>query len=188
MQKKLLVSNNDNGHIRIASPFTSTGTGTEWHSTKRMIYVPRQVARGGAVGHWPIPECFWPDAQCSNLPSRRAHPLIFFKCEDSEPMVIENLPFDKYELEPSPLTQYILERKQPTSCWPVYVQGSSRFSELWAPFGYLKASTNLSCVNLFVMPYNYPKLLPILSKKKDQKNTLFCFLFFGGPKIFQFFF
>jgi len=36
-----------------------------------------------------------------------------------EPMVIDNLPFDKYELEPSPLTQYILARKQPTVCWQV---------------------------------------------------------------------
>jgi integrator complex subunit 6 len=34
-------------------------------------------------------------------------------------MVIENLPFDKYELEPSPLTQFILARKQPTVCWQV---------------------------------------------------------------------
>ena len=30
------------------------------------------------------------------------------------------------------------------------------------PFGYLKASTNLQSVNLFVMPYNYPILLPLL--------------------------
>ena len=30
------------------------------------------------------------------------------------------------------------------------------------PFGYLKASTSLQCVNLFVMPYNYPVLLPLL--------------------------
>ena len=34
-------------------------------------------------------------------------------------MVIENLPFDKYEMEPSPLTQFILARKQPTVCWQV---------------------------------------------------------------------
>lgn len=33
--------------------------------------------------------------------------------------MIDNLPFDKYELEPSPLTQYILSRKQPTVCWQV---------------------------------------------------------------------
>ena len=36
-------------------------------------------------------------------------------------MVIDNLPFDKYELEPSPLTQFILSRKQPTVAWQVSV-------------------------------------------------------------------
>lgn len=36
-------------------------------------------------------------------------------------MVIDKLPFDKYELEPSPLTQYILERKSPHTCWQVLI-------------------------------------------------------------------
>lgn len=35
-------------------------------------------------------------------------------------MVIDKVPFDKYELEPSPLTQYILERKSPHTCWQVW--------------------------------------------------------------------
>ena len=52
-------------------------------------------------------------------PPRSAHPLVRFSCQDSEPMVIDKVPFDKYELEPSPLTQYILERKSPQSCWQV---------------------------------------------------------------------
>ncbi|GIY76394.1 integrator complex subunit 6 [Caerostris extrusa] len=77
-------------------------------------------------------------------------------------MVIDNLPFDKYELEPSPLTQYILSRKQPTVAWQVFVSNSYKNSEVDHPFGYLKASTSLTCVNLFVMPYNYPVLLPLL--------------------------
>lgn len=76
--------------------------------------------------------------------------------------MIENLPFDKYELEPSPLTLYILARKQPKVCWQVYIQGSSKVSESGHPFGYLKASTNLLSVNLFVLPYNFPTLLPLL--------------------------
>ena len=81
-----------------------------------------------------------------------------------EPMIIDNLPFDKYELEPSPLTLYILARKQPNVCWQVFIQGSSRSPDLpnGAPFGYLKASTKLLTVNLFVLPYNYPVLLPLL--------------------------
>lgn len=52
-------------------------------------------------------------------PPRSAHPVVRFSCVDCEPMVIDKLPFDKYELEPSPLTQYILERKSPHMCWQV---------------------------------------------------------------------
>lgn len=46
----------------------------------------------------------------------------------------------------------------------VYVSNSAKYNELGHPFGYLKASTALTCVNLFVMPYNYPVLLPLLGK------------------------
>jgi len=78
-------------------------------------------------------------------------------------MIIDNLPFDKYELEPSPLTLFILGRKQPNYCWQVFIQGSTKNGETGHPFGYLKASTNLLTVNLFVLPYNYPMLLPLLA-------------------------
>lgn len=56
---------------------------------------------------------------CSIQPPRSAHPHVRFSCLDAEPMVIDKVPFDKYELEPSPLTQYILERKSPHTCWQV---------------------------------------------------------------------
>lgn len=54
-------------------------------------------------------------------PSREAHPSVMFSCNNSDPLVLDNLPFDKYELEPSPLTQYILERKSPSTCWQVCI-------------------------------------------------------------------
>lgn len=135
-----------------------------WHSCRRLIYVPRTVAQKGfAVGFWPIPESFRSDPTAQTLPPRSAHPVVKFTCSSQEPMVIDNLPFDKYELEPSPLTQFILARKQPTICWQVFVANSGcKSSEFNHPFGYLKASTNLTCVNLFVLPYNYPMLLPLL--------------------------
>ncbi|CAB3240509.1 unnamed protein product [Arctia plantaginis] len=135
-----------------------------WHSCRRLIYVPRTVAQKGfAVGFWPIPESFRSDPTAQTLPPRSAHPVVKFTCSSQEPMVIDNLPFDKYELEPSPLTQFILARKQPTVCWQVFVANSGcKNSEISHPFGYLKASTNLTCVNLFVLPYNYPMLLPLL--------------------------
>ncbi|XP_063808028.1 integrator complex subunit 6 [Pseudophryne corroboree] len=133
-----------------------------WHSCRKLIYVRPNPKTGVPLGHWPIPESFWPDQNSPMLPPRSAHPIVKFSCTNSEPMVIEKLPFDKYELEPSPLTQYILERKSPHTCWPVFVANSAKYSELGHPFGYLKASTSLNCVNLFVMPYNYPVLLPLL--------------------------
>ncbi|XP_004930243.1 integrator complex subunit 6 [Bombyx mori] len=142
----------------------SGGAPQAWHSCRRLIYVPRTVAQKGfAVGFWPIPESFRSDPNAPTLPPRSAHPVVKFTCSSQEPMVIDNLPFDKYELEPSPLTQFILARKQPTICWQVFVANSGcKTSEMNQPFGYLKASTNLTCVNLFVLPYNYPMLLPLL--------------------------
>ncbi|XP_018009540.1 integrator complex subunit 6 [Hyalella azteca] len=148
---------------------TSSGSTTTipppaWYNCRKMIYVPRPAQRGSPTGFWPIPESFWPDIHTATLPARSAHPNVKFTCTSQEPMVIDNLPFDKYELEPSPLTQFILHRRQPTVCWQVFVANSSsvKNSDAGHPFGYLKASTSLSCVNLFVMPYNYPVLLPLL--------------------------
>ena len=93
---------------------------------------------GFAVGFWPLPEAFWPEVSAHTLPQRSAHPTLKFTCTNQEPMVIENLPFDKYELEPSPLTLFILGRKQPNYCWQVFIQGSTRTVETGHPFGYLK--------------------------------------------------
>ncbi|XP_060595337.1 integrator complex subunit 6-like [Ruditapes philippinarum] len=137
---------------------------TSWHNLRRLILVPRSAQKGYSVGHWPIPESFWPDNTNQTLAPRSAHPNVQFSCNPCEPMVIDNLPFDKYELEPSPLTQYILERRQPNVCWQVFISNSARYSELGHPFGYIKASSTLSSVNLFVMPYNYPVLLPLLDE------------------------
>jgi len=50
------------------------------------------------------------------------------------------------------------------------VSNSAKYSELGHPFGYLKASTALNCVNLFVMPYNYPVLLPLLGKYQSIES------------------
>ncbi|XP_038244039.1 integrator complex subunit 6 isoform X8 [Dermochelys coriacea] len=146
-----------------------------WHSCHKLIYVRPNPKTGVPIGHWPVPESFWPDQNSPTLPPRTSHPVVRFSCTDCEPMVIDKLPFDKYELEPSPLTQFILERKSPQTCWQVYVSNSAKYSELGHPFGYLKASTALNCVNLFVMPYNYPVLLPLLDdlfKVHKAKPTL----------------
>ena len=40
--------------------------------------------------------------------------------------------------------------------------GSGKYNEVGYPFGYLKASSTNQVVNLIVMPYNYPLLVPLL--------------------------
>ncbi|XP_033866019.1 integrator complex subunit 6-like isoform X1 [Acipenser ruthenus] len=165
--------------IEDGPPDTSKLGPQVWHSCHKLIYVRPNPKTGVPIGHWPIPEAFWPDQNSPTLvgvcPSRTAHPQVRFSCIDSEPMVIDKLPFDKYELEPSPLTQYILERKSPHTCWQVFVCNSAKYSDLGQPFGYLKASTALNCVNMFVMPYDFPVLLPLLDdlfKVHKLKPTL----------------
>ncbi|XP_069068587.1 integrator complex subunit 6-like [Pleurodeles waltl] len=145
-----------------SSRISSSCSPQPWHSCHKLIYVRPNPKTGVPIGHWPVPESFWPDQNSPSLPPRTSHPVVKFSCVDREPMVIDKLPFDKYELEPSPLTQFILERKSPHVCWQVFVTSSGKYSEVGHPFGYLKASTTLTCVNLFVMPYNYPVLLPLL--------------------------
>ncbi|VDN58662.1 unnamed protein product [Dracunculus medinensis] len=142
----------------------------DWRNILTTIY---SRASRPYPGFWPIPESFWPDKNMVSLPSRKAHPVIAFRCEPCEPLVCQDFPFDKYELEPSALTQFILDRKQSSVCWQVYVLNSSNGGTFPAPFGYLKAATNLQCVNLFIMPYNYPVLLSLIDEvKQDSKVKL----------------
>ncbi|XP_071951141.1 integrator complex subunit 6-A-like [Antedon mediterranea] len=148
------------GNTRLGVP--SPIPDSSWHNCHRMIYVRPNPKTGFPSGHWPVPESFWPDINSPMLPPRDSHPAVKFSCASCDPMVVDNVPFDKYELEPSPLTQNILERRNHNICWQVFISSSGKNSDLGHPFGYLKASTNLAHVNLFIMPYNYPVALPLL--------------------------
>ncbi|CAF0859992.1 unnamed protein product [Didymodactylos carnosus] len=141
-----------------------------WHTSRKMIMIPKSIPK--TEFNWPIPEDYWPSMTALSLPSRTAHPTLKFQCQACEAAVMDKFPFDKYELEPSPLTQHILERRQPSTAWQVFVQGSSRLGpqDLGSPFGYLKASSNLQSVNLYVMPYNYHELFALLDDlTKDHR-------------------
>lgn len=178
-EKKLLNDPKQNGagHARpnddrsVSPVFDSTGTNNDgWASLHRMIYVKPSPKSGVPIGHWPLPEAFWPDHNAPSLPPRTAHPILRYSCVETEPMLVPSFPYDKYELEPSPLTQVLLEKKNPNACWPVFVDCSGKYSgSSTPPCGYLKASSNLSCVNLFVMPYNYSVALPLIEKLIKQK-------------------
>uniref|UniRef100_A0A182VK59 VWFA domain-containing protein n=1 Tax=Anopheles merus TaxID=30066 RepID=A0A182VK59_ANOME len=135
----------------------------QFQSTKRMIYVPKQhpSQKTFPVGYWPIPEPYWPDPKLTSLPPRDAHPKIkiISPCCD-EPQVLRNFPIDKYELEASPLTLQILSKKESNKVWPLIVSTGMQ-GEM--PFGYLKPNSTLPIVHLYVLPYNYQMLLPLIN-------------------------
>uniref|UniRef100_A0A182PVI4 VWFA domain-containing protein n=1 Tax=Anopheles epiroticus TaxID=199890 RepID=A0A182PVI4_9DIPT len=141
----------------------SSATDLQFQSTKRMIYVPKQhpSQKTFPVGYWPIPEPYWPDPKLTTLPPRDAHPKIkiISPCCD-EPQVLRNFPIDKYELEASPLTLQILSKKESNKVWPLIVSTGLQ-GEM--PFGYLKPNSTLPIVHLYVLPYNYQMLLPLIN-------------------------
>ncbi|XP_052900824.1 integrator complex subunit 6 [Anopheles moucheti] len=135
----------------------------QFQSTKRMIYVPKQhpSQKTFPVGYWPIPEPYWPDPKLTTLPPRDAHPkikIISPSCD--EPQVLRNFPIDKYELEASPLTLQILSKKESNKVWPLIVSTGMQ-GEM--PFGYLKPNSTVPIVHLYVLPYNYQMLLPLIN-------------------------
>ena len=50
------------------------------------------------------------------------------------------------------------------------VNSCKKVGDMGFPFGYLKASSNLQTVNLFVMPYNFPVLFPIVGKNIHSQS------------------
>lgn len=52
------------------NPQDSTQTSNSkpaWHSNRKLIYVQRSAQKGYSVGHWPIPESYWPDGNIQTL-------------------------------------------------------------------------------------------------------------------------
>lgn len=141
-----------------------------FQNMKKMIYVHKIPAvKQFPTGYWPIPESYWPDIKMTSLPARDAHPRIkIILIPHDEPQIVRNFPIDKYELEPSPLTLWILSKKDPNKIYPLFVVNTNGIhdpmSQCHSPFGYLKANSTMMVVHFYVLPYNYPFLLSLISE------------------------
>jgi len=83
---------------------------------------------------------------------------VWFDATDVPPLLVENFPFDKYELEPSPLTQYILEKRNAATCWQVRsMYTSSYVVDNFAP-GVALTVWTLGCIN------NHANIIYLLSQ------------------------
>jgi hypothetical protein len=122
---------------------------------------------------WPIPESYSRDALAGKkqLPPRTALPTIRFATNEANPAIPDNFPFDKYELEASPLTEHML-RTTRGGCLTCTVPGSGARAGREEPFGYLKASTTSGSVSLFVLPYNYPRLFQLINELRTTHRMV----------------
>jgi hypothetical protein len=72
VQNGLLSSIGTEEKARPVTPIpnqNNNNSNTAWHSCRRLLYVQRSAQKGYAIGHWPIPESFWPDPNSPNLVS-----------------------------------------------------------------------------------------------------------------------
>ena len=122
---------------------------------------------------WPIPESYSRDALAGKkqLPPRTALPTVRFATNEANPAIPDNFPFDKYELEASPLTEHML-RTTRGGCLTCTVPGSGARAGREEPFGYLKASTTSGSVSLFVLPYNYPRLFQLINELRTTHRMV----------------
>lgn len=157
-----------------------------FQNMKKMIYVHKIPAlKQFPTGYWPIPESYWPDVKMTSLPPRDAHPRIkIILIPHDEPQIVRNFQIDKYELEPSPLTLWILSKKDPNKVYPLIVVNSNGGNSYDAmsqyrmhqpvtndmPFGYLKANSTLMVVHFYVLPYNYQFLLSLITDLVHKLN------------------
>lgn len=157
-----------------------------FQNMKKMIYVHKIPAlKQFPTGYWPIPESYWPDVKMTTLPPRDAHPRIRINLiPHDEPQFVRNFPIDKYELEPSPLTLWILSKKDPNKVYPLIVVNSNGANNIHdpmaqyrlppmtndMPFGYLKANSTMMVVHYYVLPYNYQFLLSLISELVHKLN------------------
>ena len=95
-------------------------------------------------------------------------------------MGLRSVAFDKLELEWSPLTAAMLDRKRPDICWQVFYENRGKFGGLGKPIEYfkvgfitfrahminynLKPNSSNSMVNQFLHPYNYEEALSFIEE------------------------
>lgn len=132
------------------------------------------LASKTGTNYWPLPES-WPVASHNvSVPIRESIPTITYVCKRVDAIHHENFPFDKYELAPSALTSQVLANVPPNKCWQLFIPPGQNASlsrsnnlspSLHYPqfsFGYLRSSVNQQSVKLFIMPFNYPALIPLI--------------------------
>lgn len=146
-----------------------------FQSSTRLVMIKNPVQGQKIVqSNWPIPESYFGLTENKAIPKRMAHPVLKFVQKDEKFMLMSDFAFDKYELEASPLSSLMVEKLSQNCCWYVYVEKSGAKSGVHHLCGFLKLSspnqqTQERKAQLYIMPYNFPRLIPLLVELKAKK-------------------
>ncbi|KAH6578586.1 hypothetical protein BASA60_003552 [Batrachochytrium salamandrivorans] len=140
--------------------------------TPEMMFI---YANATATKYFPIPESYWPDSivgkEGLRLPRRKAHPTIMVLQRDEHHSIYEGFPVDRFSMEQTGVTQRLLKRRSGT-CWPLFVENSHHQPGPGFPFGFLKVSGAGNTVNIYILPYNFPKLFKLLNDAKNYRSGM----------------
>ncbi|KAJ9070307.1 hypothetical protein DSO57_1009399 [Entomophthora muscae] len=114
---------------------------------------------------FPFPENYWAKADIARLPVRETAPIVAFERGEKPVVIPPNYPYDKYKLQPCPLTEEFLACDKP-QFWLVNAPNSFSEPGKGFPFGVLTANTSRQGVNLLVMGYNFPLIWQIIQKSQ----------------------
>lgn len=148
-------------------------TGLQLPASPHRLLFLRPIEGRLPLGNWPLPESFPPEAILGLaadqlLPARVAHPVLLVREVETEPYIYPGFPFDEYEVEPCPLTTALITQLSQSKTGQVCCQVYAANSGPGEPFGFIKAArsrkTGHKSVTLVVLPYNYPRLWPLLDE------------------------
>ena len=94
-------------------------------------------------------------------PARRSHPLLSVSAVDQADVVPDYFPHDAYDIEACPCTERLFARP-PGTTWQVSMRQARAGRFTLVPCGLVRANAMRTGLQLIVLPYNYPLLLPLL--------------------------
>lgn len=135
--------------------------------TEMLVRGHHIIVRKKSTGLWPIPETYWPDPSLKKLPARSAIPTLAFVPVEATAQCPRDFPADKYEVVPCTPQRTPVGTRMAGS-YHVFVSTGPR-GPRQPPCGFVRFSQTNKAIELTLLPYNFPRLWPIIEELQVTK-------------------